>query len=192
MKEYNMAAVMKIRGQMKETEQKIHYHETVLLNSDRYAKSVIEWSEQTLADLRKDMESLETEHNEKLAKLQAELDAVQKTSRVRTISTLGIIRCLTYVEDHLGISKRAMDGIVVEVDDNAQHFPKSYKGRPESTWFRAEYRKGSWRITAIWRGDTEKSGNGYSIRLTETARAALLAKYTRFCSDVRYFQKVSF
>ena len=180
MKEYNMAAVMKIREKIKKTDQGIEYHETMQRNRDSYADSVISWSDETLAELRKERGSLEKEYKEKLTALQTALDTVQKWSRVRTISTWVIIESLETIEKRLGISKKAMEGIKVRVDANAQNFPGAYRGRPESTWFSAEYRKGSWRITSIGRNDTARAGNGCNIFLTDGAREALLTKYEHF------------
>jgi hypothetical protein len=112
--------------------------------------------------------------------LQAELDAVQKRSRVRTINADDICYYLIKIEEKLGIPKTAMEEVTVFVDANAQNFPSAYKGFPESTVFQAIYRNGSWRVTDIYRERTARSGHQIVVRHTETSKKALLDRYTTF------------
>ena len=113
-------------------------------------------------------------------KLQAELDYVQRRSRVRTITAEEIIRCLIDIEDELGVPKAAMEEITVDVDLNSENFPSAYKGRPESTQFCAIYRNGSWRITDIYRNYTRRFNQRVIVNHTETSKKALIDRFSVF------------
>jgi hypothetical protein len=84
------------------------------------------------------------------------------------------------VEKRLNITKKAMNGVTVCIDIHAQNFPNAYRGTPESTYFTAEYRNGSWRITEISRRITSRAGHGTKIYLTEDAKTALLSRIVEY------------
>jgi hypothetical protein len=102
----------------------------------------------------------------------------QQGARVRTITADDIVAALIDITDKLDISQSAMDGVTATVDCNAQRFPHCYRGRPESTVFTAQYRRGAWIVTDIHRDDCKAIR--VRMGLTDTARAALAAKYDRF------------
>jgi len=77
--------------------------------------------------------------------IESELSKIQSKSKVRTLMTFE-------VADTLKITKKAMNGISVIIDVNAQSFPSAYKYIPQSTIFEAVYKNGSWRVTDIYRG----------------------------------------
>lgn len=69
-------------------------------------------------------------------------------------------RCLTYpalklriaqLEKTLGISKKDMEGIKYDLDDNAQSFPRAYKYKADSTHAVIERTGGKWRLTNVYR-----------------------------------------
>lgn len=106
--------------------------------------------------------------------LAAQLNTVQKRSRVRTIDIDDAINSLIELEQRLGISKAALEGVSVEIDLNAERFCKSYRGIPESTIFRATYKRG-WRITYLKRAKTKT--HIYSVTHTEKSREALVNRF---------------
>lgn len=107
-------------------------------------------------------------------KIQMVLSEVQNKCKVRTIDILDIEIALEKVEKFLGISKKAMQDISVEIDYNAEKFPSSYKYTPESTIFRARYYNGSWRIVDVSREITHAPTKAAVINLTECAKQAIL------------------
>lgn len=108
------------------------------------------------------------------------LDEVQKKSRVRMISLNTIKYNLERVEKQLNIPKKYMEGVIVTCDDHAQDFPSAYKGIPESTYFKAIYSKGKWRILDIYRNTTTRSSARFSVQLPQETQDAILKKYKRF------------
>lgn len=106
------------------------------------------------------------------------LDEVQKRCKARTICADGIVQALCFVEDELRISKKSMDGISVEIDLNAQHFPNAYKGIPDSTQFSARFKNGYWRVTDIRRAECRAPGRAYVIHHTDESKAALIERFT--------------
>jgi len=113
-------------------------------------------------------------------KLENAIDEAEHRCSVRCISVDDICRYLIAVEQRLNITKKAMNGVTVCIDIHAQNFPNAYKGVPESTYFTAEYRNGSWRITEISRRITSRAGHGTTIHLTEDAKTALLSRITEY------------
>ena len=109
--------------------------------------------------------------------LSCELAKVQERAKARTISAERILLTLTDVEETLDIPKKAMNGITVTIDDNAQHFPNAYKGIPESTRFTATYKNG-WRVTDICRAPTRSPSNRVTVDHTDDSRAALIKRFT--------------
>ena len=81
------------------------------------------------------------------------IDAAEGRSTERTITAYDVIESLRSVENSLNIPKKHLEGVSVTIDVNAQRFPKAYRYTPESTIFSATWRKGSWRVTDIYRGE---------------------------------------
>lgn len=105
------------------------------------------------------------------------LDEVQRRCSARIITARNICWALARIGGKLDITKKAMDGVTVAVDLNAQNFPGKYKGTPYSTIFEARYKSGSWRITDIYRAETRAQSKGCTVSLTEEAKAAILANF---------------
>lgn len=119
--------------------------------------------------------------NNAAEKLTSAITEAEGRARVRLLNARDICKALDIVENKIGsITKKSMEGIHICVDVNAQNFPNCYKGSPESTIFCAEYRKGHWYITDIHRGYTARKNHGYTIHLTEEAKAAILDKIREF------------
>ena len=125
-----------------------------------------------------DLSALTEKFAAESSELAAALTDAQEGARVRTITATEIVAALIEITDKLDISQFAMDGVTATVDCNAQRFPGSYNGRPESTVFTAQYRRGAWIVTDIYRATCKRIR--VRMDLTDTARAALAAKYEQF------------
>ena len=114
--------------------------------------------------------------------LQAALDAVQKRCKARTITVSEIYHALTIIRDKLNIPACHMDGVRVICDIHAQRFPGAYKrnGRPESTWFVAEFRRGQWVVTDISRLYCTDGTRWCSVHLTPEAEKAIIDAHSYF------------
>lgn len=112
------------------------------------------------------------------AALRLALESVQGRARVRTVNAEEIALALLRLERALGITKKAMQGVSVTMDLNAQQFPGAYKGIPESTIVDAVYKSGSWRITDLRRDRTRAPGSAITVKHTEESRKALLYRFT--------------
>ena len=115
----------------------------------------------------------------KTDKLKAALEEVQKRSRVRTITVECIHMMCIMVENRLGLTKKAINGVTFVADWNASDFPKAYKGIPESTIIYAEYKDG-WRIFDIRRERTHPKSSMFRVNLTPEAKEALIKKHEQF------------
>lgn len=115
------------------------------------------------------------------AKLQPALDEAQKSARVRTIDISDMEYAIEKAENIIfgagwhKITKKALEGTEVVIDCNAQTFPNAYKGIPESTFFSCRYHSGKWQVTAFWRGRTVSERQGIKIKLSDTAKSAIIA-----------------
>lgn len=107
--------------------------------------------------------------------LQESIKEAEGKARERKLNYHDIFYYLEKVEKKLDITKKAMEGVKVFCDPNAQEFPRAYKWTPESTQFTAEYKNGTWRITDIFRDDCGR--HKISIKLTEEAEQAILNDY---------------
>jgi hypothetical protein len=114
-------------------------------------------------------------------KIQTMLDEVQKRSKVRTITAADVTEAVERVERQmLHIAKKNMDGVEFTADMNAQSFPGAYKGRPESTLIHVVNKRGVWYLSSAYRDDTKGPTVAYEVKLTDTAKAAILAKVECF------------
>ena len=116
------------------------------------------------------------EFTEATSALTEAIEEAQKRCTARTIDAFIVCRNLEEVERRLDLPKRALEGISVTVDPNAQDFPKSYKYTPESTVFSAIYKSGSWKVTDVTREKTAKLFQGTRVTLTEEAKAEVIAR----------------
>ena len=112
-------------------------------------------------------------HSEKLAEA---LDKIQSRCTARILSCEKIEEILADAIKKIDIPKTTMKGTVL-IYTGAEHFPKSYKYRPESTHFTAEHNGLFWVITDISRNFCPNRTDNSSIILSETAQTALLKKF---------------
>lgn len=115
-------------------------------------------------------------HTEKLT---AALEEIQSRCTARTLTVSDIEWNLDKVTKELGIPKKAMTGVKLHYT-GAQQFPNAYNGLPESTHFRAEFNGRVWVITEIFRTTCPDRINNTSVELSESAKEALLARFSTF------------
>lgn len=113
-------------------------------------------------------------------KVTAEIKAVEGKATVRLVDAADIVRYLRKVEAELDIAKKWMEGVKVSIDPNAQNFPNAYKYEPMSTQFDAEFRKGHWVLTDVYRADCRRYGHRNRVILTEDAKREILKRYEAF------------
>ncbi len=113
-------------------------------------------------------------------RLRTEIDAVQSRARVRRLTPEGIARACNIAFQRLGISKKACEGVQIDVDEHAQTFPGAYRGLPESTHFRAIYKRGAWYLTDVRRAPVRCTTAAVVITLTDAAKQAILSNKTTF------------
>lgn len=107
-----------------------------------------------------------------------ELETIQKKCKSRTISFSDIQNTLNEIDSILDIPKTAKNGIIVNVDCNAQKFPAKYHFIPESTHFSAIYKNGYWYITAINRYRCRCKTQRVLIYHTEKSKEALIKRFS--------------
>ena len=124
-------------------------------------------------------ETASAQYLDSLKPIEAELEAVQKRCNVRLITAEEIMDTLVEIHDLLGISKKAQNGVEIDVDLNAKTFPNAYKYIPQSTHFSAVYKSGSWRITDIYRDVTRGPKSRIIVTHTEDSKRAIIDRLTR-------------
>ena len=112
------------------------------------------------------------------APLTEAIEAAEGRATARTITAWEVVVALREVEERLSISKKAMDGVEVSIDINAQDFPRAYKWPPESTHFDAMYKGGYWRVTNVYRYKTQTPRFRHIVRLTEEAKRAVISRHS--------------
>lgn len=113
-------------------------------------------------------------------KLNTVLDEVQNRCRERTVTAQQIMDALDDITKTLNIPKKAMEGVSVSIDLNAQHFPRAYKYEPMSTIVEAIYGKGKWSVVRIYRGKTRVPSKRYLVAHTENSKTALVNRFSSF------------
>lgn len=110
-----------------------------------------------------------------IEKLNNWIQEAQGRATVRLLDSADVFNWLHRIESRLNITKKAMQGVYIHCDPNAQDFPRAYKYTPESTQFDAYYKNGTWRIVRIGRGICEKKR--LQVELSASAKEAILNKY---------------
>ena len=154
---------------------------TKVKNNLQWCRMVSKSSEETEAALAR-VKAAEAEYRTVADGLLGEaIKAAEGRATVRTICPAAVVEALVRVEETLELpSKKALEGVSVSVDLNAQDFPRAYKYNAESTQFKAVYKAGSWRVYDICRATTRRAGRRYVVEHTETSKAAILDRLTVF------------
>lgn len=88
-----------------------------------------------------------------LQKVQTAIEAAQNSSRTRKTSAESVLKMVERVESNLAdmLLKKDWTGLVFVIDTEAQDFPSSYAGIPESTKVTIEFFKSGAFITDVSR-----------------------------------------
>ena len=113
------------------------------------------------------------------ARVNTALDYAQRRCTARTINAYDIYKSLTEVEEKMdGVPAKDLEGTVVWIDPNAQHFPSAYRYIPESTHFYAAFHRGSWWLVYVYRDNCKAPTKKHRLELSETAKDALIRSRT--------------
>lgn len=125
-------------------------------------------------------ESAKADYEGLLAPLGDAIKAAEGRATERLLNAETVVEMLVSIENYLGISKAAMDGISVWCDYHAQKFPNAYKYVPMSTQFRAEYKNRHWTVTEIGRYSVNSPSREVLVNHTEESKAALIERFKTF------------
>lgn len=173
MKPINTKESMLVYGKMEKTLSYFHFCSDAVIRGLDYYKTDLEKA-------RADVKSIREEYEATLLPITEAIKAAEGRATARLLSADALISTLADITEKLNISKKAMEGIRVEVDVNARTFPNAYRYTPESTQFSAEYKAGSWRINSIMRASVMSPSRAVVIYHTEASKAALLERFTAF------------
>ena len=114
--------------------------------------------------------------------IQEAIDEAEGQSRTRTIGAGTVIEDTATIAKYFGVSRRAMDGLVVDVDPYCQYFPNAYKdkGSPKSTHFKVQFMKRKAYLTAVYRDYVRTPGSYYIAEvMPDKLKEALIARFER-------------
>lgn len=120
---------------------------------------------------------IKEENREKIEKM---IKAAEGRATTRLLTWKDIQQAIQNVEIHLGIAKKDLVGVYVDVDVNAQDFPNAYKYTPHSTQFTMVRKKSGWDLVSVERYTTRRPNSRYIVELTEEAKAAIIRKMSCF------------
>lgn len=113
-------------------------------------------------------------------KIKEVLSNVQKRTSAREISYSTIVDDLASVEQRLGVAKKYLKGVKVNIDHCAQSFAGAYKGTPESTHFTAIHNGRNWVVTSISREACRGATSRYLVELSDVTKNAIISKMERW------------
>lgn len=111
--------------------------------------------------------------------IEDEFAEAQKGCSARKAGYDDVVNATREAEQHLGIAKSRMVGVVAHVDPSAQHFAKAYTrnyGAPQSTQFTVEYKRRGWALIDVYRGNCHCYGTTIQLELTDSARRAVVER----------------
>lgn len=114
--------------------------------------------------------------------IQEAIDEAEDQARMRTIDAGTVIKDTATIAKYFGVSRRAMDGLIVDVDPYCQYFPNAYtkKGGPKSTHFNVEYTERKAYLTAVYRDYVRTPGSYYIAEvMSDELKEALIARFER-------------
>lgn len=122
-----------------------------------------------------------TAFKESSEKLTIAIKEAEGRASARTIDDFDVMKALISIENKLDLTKKDLEGVMVDVDIHSQKFPNAYKYIPESTQFSAIYKGGSWRIYDIGRYSVRQRNNAtYLVDLTDKAKEAIIKNHSQF------------
>ena len=121
-------------------------------------------------------------HNHKYdTEIQSQLDRANHLAHMRTVDIDDVYNAVAVLERKFkDCSKKSMEGLIVHVDLNSQHFPNAYRGVPMSTLFVLMNAKRSWRFIRAERLRCGESKRYEVTYLPEPMREELLKRFESF------------
>lgn len=115
------------------------------------------------------------------AEVQAQLDKANHLARARTVDVDEVYGAVSVIEQKFkDCTRKSMEGLIVHVDLNSQHFPNAYAGIPMSTYFVLVYEKRSWRFVRAERLRCGGSKRYEVTYLPDPMREELLKRFESF------------
>lgn len=116
-----------------------------------------------------------------LEKIQTALDEVQGRCKERIVTAKRVMKSCEEIEEYFGISKKAMTGLVVNVDVHAEKYARAYKYTPRSTQYTLERRASGWYVYNIGREITGGTLKMFEVStMPEETKKALINRFTKF------------
>ena len=114
-----------------------------------------------------------------LEKINKAIDEAEGRATVRRIGGMSVLNAVKEIEEHFDIPKKLMTGIMVDVDINAQNFPKAYKYTPESTQFIVLRKKSGWYLMGVTRDNCRVPSKKFLKigAFTEEQKNAIMDKF---------------
>lgn len=110
-------------------------------------------------------------------------NAIREAEGRATARCISAKEMIEYAGDFTGaynIAKKAMVGLVVDVDINAQDFPSAYKYTPESTHFTMEYTTSGWKAIYIGREKCRPHTQTFIVlNMPEETKTALINRFSK-------------
>jgi hypothetical protein len=115
------------------------------------------------------------------SRIEKVLQDVERRSKTRKIETYDyLVSKVSTVSRKIGITKKAMEGTTFIYYEGAEDFPNAYKFSPQGTKIEVRYGKsGAVYLVDISRDDVDHKKNFY-VRLSESAKKAVLEKMEKF------------
>lgn len=113
--------------------------------------------------------------------VQSQLDKANHLARTRTVDIDDVYNAIVVLERKFeDCTKKSMEGLIVHVDLNSQHFPNAYAGIPMSTHFVLIYEKRSWRFVRAERSRCGEFKRFEVTYLPDPMREELLKRFESF------------
>lgn len=115
------------------------------------------------------------------AKIENELDAVQKRCTARTVDVDQVIDCVQdlYKKMTSVCTLAAMNGASFHLDPNHDTFPRAYKYKPMSTIISVCVKNGKWYIYSFGRFETQRKTVEIPV-MTKEMKDSIIEHYMRF------------
>lgn len=147
---------------------------------DEYAAEYKAKCDKYAARHRAEADDIAQEIYTKSRQLDDAIKQAEGRATARTLSVTAVLDTLLSIDARFKFAhKKDKNGMVAEIDYHAQDFPRAYKYTPESTQFRAEYKRNAWYITDIRRDACNKTGRKIIITMPEALKEALIKYYSR-------------
>lgn len=118
---------------------------------------------------REELEAAKAQRDQMMSLLSSMIREAEGRARERKLTPQQILDAIAAAESTWDLPKKWLPGIRISVDVNAQNFPGTYKGIPESTCFTAERRSTGWVLVKVARAMCASEGcNIYATLPVET------------------------